>query len=483
MSESLKNKTFKGMVWNSAEGIISGIFTFISGIILGRLLSPSDFGLVAMVDIFSALAPLFADSGFTNALIRKINRQSIDYSTVYVTNIAISFVFALALWFCAPYVATFYGEAILVEIIHFNCFVIVLVSFLAVQNAKLTIAIDFKTKGIINVITTVLSGILTIVLALCGQGVWSLLYPAVFNIVIRGLLYWHYQHWFPGFKFSFTIWKEYFKYGSNLLLSGLLNTLYNYTYPIVIGKRFCSEDLGYYGKADNYAKLPSSSATKVLQNVTFPVLAQVQDDNVALEAVYRRLIKLSAYVVFPLMLGMCALARPFVICTVTDKWQFSIPLLQILCFAFMWRPIHALNLNLLQVKGRSDLFLRVEIAKKIIGVLVLAFTIPFGIKVMCYGIVLTSLISLIINAHYTGVMINVGFKEQLKDMAPSLCYSLVMYIIVVLFTKLVPNIWLQLVFGTILGIILYIGISRITKSPELDYLVQLVRDHLFRISK
>lgn len=483
MADNIKQKTFNGLVWTTTESVVGGVFNFVVGIVLARLLSPSDFGLLAMVGVFTAVANLFVDSGFTNALIRKNDRKEIDYSTVYVTNITLSFVFAVILWFCASPIADFYKEPLLVKIVRFNAAMLVMGSFTAVQGARLTIYLDFRKRSIIRMISSVTTGILCLFLAYQGFGVWALLYPVIFNNIIKGFLFWYFQHWFPGFRFSMKIWKEYFKYGSNLLLSGLIDVLYRNIYPLVIGKKFSATDLGYYGNASKYANLPANTATSILQSVTFPVLAKVQDDKNALEAVYRRLISLSAFVVFPLLVGLCAVSRPFTICVLTEKWTPSIPYLQVLCFALMWYPIHALNLNLLQVKGRSDLFLRLEIVKKILGVTILIITIPYGLFHMCLGQAINSLIGLFINTYYTGKLINVDFIKQMKDVAPSLAYSLSMGLVVWLTIHLIENSWIQLISGVTVGAVYYLGVSKIMKSPELEYVIRLVKENIIHRGK
>ena len=465
------------MVWRSGESLINFGVNFVVGIILARLLSPSDFGLIAIVGVFSAIAAVFADSGFTNALIRKNDRTEVDYSTVFVTNILISAVFAVILFFVATPVARFYSQPVLQKIVRFNALILFLSSFLAVQSTRLTINLDFKTRSIISVISGIVTGIVSIVLALTGFGVWTLLYPAVATLITQGVLYWHFQHWFPGFRFSWKSWKEFFDFGSKLLLSGLLDTVYGYIYPLVIGKKFSATDLGYYTKAETYSRQPATATTSIVGSVAFPVLARLQDDDVALRSVYRRLISLSAFVVFPVLMGLCAVAQPFIVCLLTDKWSQSVIYLQILCFALMWYPIHALNLNLLQVKGRSDLFLKLEIIKKILGVAILVVTIPLGLVYMCAGRIVSSIICLVINTHYTGKLIQVGFLKQMRDIAPSFAYSVAMGLTVWFVIRPIPSLWGQLFVGVPVGALLYVGLAKLMRSPELSYLMQLVKDN------
>ena len=316
-----------------------------------------------------------------------------------------------------------------------------------------------------------------------GYGVWSLIYPSFLGIIVKGVMFWHFQHWFPGFTFSWKKFREFFAYGSKLLASGLLNTTFNNLYPIVIGKCYSAKDLGFYSKASSYAALPATTATNILSKVTFPVLAKVNDDIATLEGVYRRMIRQSVFIVFPVLMGLAALAKPFVLLLITEKWADSIPLLQVLCFSLMWYPVHALNLNLLMVRGRSDLFLRLEIVKKVIIIIALLCTFRFGVFYMAVGSVVTSIICLFINTYYTGRLINVGFSKQMRDIAPTLCYALSMGALIYAVTSFMSGLWLQLGTGIVVGVIYYWGIAKLTNSQDLQYTIDLLRENVFRKSQ
>ena len=478
MAESLKQKTFKGMVWTTAAKFAVQGFNFIQGIILARLLDPSDFGLIAMAGVFTAISATFVDSGFSNALVRNKERTEMDYSTTFVTNVALSLFFCLLLCACSGLIADFYHQDKLRKIVILCASQLFLGSINAVQGTRLTINLDFRTKGIINVISVVITGLVTIAMAFMGYGVWSLIYPLFFKIVLEFFLYRYFQHWFPKLQFSWESWKKSFSFGSKLLLSSLIYTVYHNIAPIIIGKKYTAADLGYYNKAEGYAALPAKTVNQVLSGVSFPVLAEVQDDYESLQSVYRRLIRLSAYVVFPLMMGIAALARPLVICLITEKWSQSILYLQVVCFSLMWHPIHALNINLLQVKGRSDLFLRLEILKTIVGITILFITVQISLLAMCVGQVVNSLFALLINTFYTGKMIDVGFFKQMKDLLPSFLYSVSMGAVIWFCIKLVPNLWVQLAVGIAVGAAYYLSVSKLTRSPELDYVVQLLRENV-----
>lgn len=480
MADSLQQKTFSGMVWTFAKQFSLEGFGFIQGIILARLLVPKDYGLIAMTTIFFAISGAFIDSGFSLALMRKKDRKEIDYSTVFVTNVVLTFFFAIVLFSCAPLIAYFYNEPILKGIVRANAILLVLNSVNAVQGTRLAINLQFKISSFISVVCTIIIGIVTIILAYLGFGVWSLIYPNFLNPILKYLLYWYYQRWRPKIMFSWTIWREYFAFGSKLLMSSLLNTIFNNLYPLIIGKKYSAIDLGYYSKASGYAGLPVKTFQGVIGSVTFPVLSSIQDDDTRLQNAYRRLIKLTGYIVFPMLMGLAALAKPFILVLVTEKWATSIPYLVVICFSTMWLPIHILNLNLLQIKGRSDLFLRLEVFKKVVFLVVIFITMNFSVMAMCVGNVITSLLCLYINTYYTGKLIRVGFVQQMRDLLSSFVLAVSMGLFVYVSTLLIPNLILQIFFGVILGIVYYLFVSYLFKSSELAYVKILLRDNVIK---
>lgn len=470
VTDSLKQKTTKGLFWSSVERFSNQGVSFIFSIILARILAPSDFGIVAMIGIFFAVAQSFVDSGFSNALVRKTDRREEDLSTCFYFNIGIGIVAYIVLFLIAPFIADFYNQPILSPIIRITGFGVVLNSLCVVQQALFTIKIDFKSQAKVTLSATIISGIVGVVLAYQGYGVWALVWQGVVMSLVRMGLLWLMSKWRPKAGFSKDSFHYLFGYGSKLLASGLLDTIYNNIYPIVIGKFYSPAQLGNYSRALSFAQLPSSNITSILQRVTFPVLSSIQDDLPRLQINYRRLLKLSAFIVFPLMMGLAAVAFPLIRVVLTPKWEGCSLYLQIICFALMWYPIHAINLNLLQVKGRSDLFLRLEIIKKIVGVCIMCITIPLGITAMCIGMVVSSLISLFINTHYTGKLIYVGYIKQMRDLLPIFINSLIMGGIVYLCIQISDNDIVQLSLGIVVGLISYIGgASMITRSELKEY--------------
>ena len=480
MADNLPQKTFSGMIWTFAQHFSLEGFGFVQGIILARLLVPKDYGLVAMTQIFFAIARVFIDSGFGNALMRKKNRKEIDYSTVFYTNVVLTFFFAVALFFSAPLIADFYNEPILREIVRANAILLVLNSVNAVQATRLRINLQFKIFGFISVVSSVTVGIVTILFAYLGYGVWSLIYPNFLTPFLHYFMYWYYQRWRPKLQFSWKIWREYFAYGSNLLLASLITKIWDNLYPFIIGKKFSAVDLGYYSRAHGYANLPATSFQGTLNSVTFPVLSSIQDNDSRLRDAYRRLIRVSGYVVFPMLMGLAALAKPVIIVLITDKWAASIPYLIVICFSVMLRPIQVLNLNLLKVKGRSDLVLKLEVIKKIIFLVVILFTMNFSVMAMCIGGVLSSHIALFINTYYTGKLINVGYFVQMKDLLPSFLFSFTMGLLVYGSTFVFYNMFVQLIVGIVIGVTYYYLVSVIFKSHELEYIKLILRENLVK---
>lgn len=475
MSESLKHKTLRGTLWSSIERFsVQGVM-FVVMIIMARILTPEDYGLVGMLTIFIAISQSLIDSGFSQALIRKQDRSEIDNSTVFYFNIAVGVILYLILFFSAPLIAKFYNEPILVPLTRVISLSILINSFVVVQRALLTVNIDFKTQAKASFSAAIASGIVGITMAYTGWGVWAIVWYQITNLAVNVGLLWIFSKWRPQLVYSWQSFKELFFFGSKLAASGILDTLYNNIFLIVIGKIFKASDLGYYTRAQQFAAFPSSNLTGIIQRVTFPVLCTIQDDDERLQSVYRRFLRLSAFLIFPLMIGLAAVAKPLVLLLLKEQWEFAATLLSIICLSMMWYPIHSINLNLLQVKGRSDLFLKLEIVKKCVGIVILCGTIPLGLVAMCWGTVLSSLISLIINTHYTGKLIQVGFLKQIKDITPSLLYSFSMGAIVLGAIQFVKGDALQLTIGIILGIIYFIAITSVTRSKDRRELISFIK--------
>lgn len=472
--ESLKNKTVKGVVWSSVERFSVQGVQFLVMLVIARLLDPKDFGLVGMLAIFLAVAQSLIDSGFSQALIRKQNRTEVDNSTVFYFNIIVSTILYLILYAIAPWVAGFYNEPQLCGLMRVLCLIIIINSFAVVQRALYTASINFKTQAKASFIAAIISGVVGVWLAYNGYGVWTLVWQQLLNAGINTLLLWIYSNWYPRWVYSWKSFRELFAFGSKLLASGLLDTLYTNIYLLVIGKIFNAASLGYYTQADRFTKLSSSNITGILQRVTYPVLCSIQDDDERLREDYRRLLRLSAFIIFPMMCLLAGVAYPLVELLIGEKWRFAATLIIPLSFTMMWWPIHAINLNLLQVKGRSDLFLRLEIIKKIIGVTVLVLSIPFGLLFMCYAGIVTSILCLGINTYYTGKLIQVGFFMQLKDLSGTLIVSMAIYVAAYFLTLLSENVIIQLMLAVLTSAVLFVSTVYLFNFKELDYVKSIL---------
>lgn len=474
MTENLKRKTVSGVMWSAIERFSLQGVQFVMQLVMARLLLPSDYGMIAMLTIFLQIAQAFIDSGFTNALIQKKDRTEVDYSTVFYFNIIIALLFYCILFVSAPLIAKFYNMPDLILVMRVMALSLIILSFSAVHKTKLTIKINFKIQSKITLIAAGISGIIGVGIAYWGYGVWALVYQSILNAMLTTILFNCFYRWKPLKTFSMKSFKRLFSFGSKLLVSGLIHTVYYNLYGIVIGKRFSAAELGYYTRAEQFAILPSYNLSAIITRVTFPILSSIQDDNERLASTYRKYIRLSSYLIFPLMVGLASLANPLVDLFLTEKWNGTVALLQILCFDWMFDHLSGINLNLLYVKGRSDLALRLEIIKKIIAITILLASIPLGIIGMCLGRVLYSLIATYANTYYTNSLIGLSFRTQLKDIIPYLILSLAMGGVVYATTYLGLSNIIQLIIGITIGILFYISISYIFKITSLKVLLQLI---------
>ena len=475
MAESLKTKTLKGTLWSGVERFSVQGIQFLVMIVMARVLTPEDYGLVGMLAIFIAISQSLVDSGFSQALIRKLDRTETDNSTVFYFNIAVAVCIYIILFLSAPLIADFYNEPELVSLTRVVCFSIVIDSPVVVQRALLTSRIDFRTQARATLPGAIISGIVGISLAYSGFGVWSIVAQQLTNVAVTAVLLWILSRWRPSFVYSWKTFKELFSFGSKLAASGIIERTYRYAYLIVIGKIFKAADLGYYTRAQQFADFPSSNLSSVIQRVTFPVLCSIQNDDEKLRSIFIRFLRITAFVVFTLMMGLAGVARPFINVILGEQWEYAGVLLQIICFSFMWYPVQAINLNLLQVKGRSDLFLKLEICKKIIGVLILVITIPYGLVAMCYGSIVTSIIELIINAFCTGKLINIGFLKQMRELLPTMAYSFSMFFIVLYVVNIVPGNIASLFAGIAVGMVYFFLITTCTHSRDIRELFALLK--------
>ncbi|MDV5390973.1 lipopolysaccharide biosynthesis protein [Shewanella xiamenensis] len=414
----LASKTKKGLQWSALERFLTQGIQLAITLYLARLLGPTAFGLVGMLAVFIAIANVFVDSGFTSALIRKTDRTESDLVTAFYYNIAMAGLCYFALYISAPLVANFYQQAELQTLLRILGLVVLINAFTLIPRVKLNVVMDFKTQAKISVLSVLISGSTAIILATNGYGVWALVTQTLLNASCATFLFNLFAPWLPRGRITKQAFNYLFGYGSKLLLSGLLDVIYNNLYQIIIGKKFSPAVVGQFTQANQLASVPASTLTGIIQRVTFPLFSQLQDDPDKMANAYRQTLKLSALVIFPLIVALGLIAKPLFTSLLGEQWQGAAALLSVLCLGYMLYPIHSINLNLLQVTGRSDLFLKLEVMKKVIGVTVLLLSIPYGVLAMCLGFTLTSYLALLLNTYYTAKLTHLSQWQQCKDILP-----------------------------------------------------------------
>ena len=428
--DSLKTKTVKGVTWSAIDNVAGYAVTFIVGVILARLLSPEDYGLLGLIGIFTAICRCFINAGFGSALIRKKDVTNDDYNTVFIFNLVMSMVLYGLLFICAPLIADFFNRRELVALTRVSSMGMIIGALAVTQRTKLIKRIDFKTQTKITIITAVVRGIVGITAAFIGWGVWALVAQELTGTIVSTILLWYYNRWIPNLRFSVNSFKELFDYGSKLLASSLIDTIWKEAYQVVIGKCYAPATLGQYTRATMFSNLFSSNLTNIVQRVSFPVLSEIQDEQTRLKNGYQRIIKTTMLITFCFMLMLAAIAKPMIIVLIGEKWIQASYFLQIVCFGSMLYPLHAINLNMLQVQGRSDLFLHLEIIKKIIAIGPLLLGVFFSIYWMLIGSVLTGFVSYYLNAYYSGPFLNYSIKDQIKDIFPSFRIALIIQLVI-----------------------------------------------------
>lgn len=422
---TLKQKTLSGLFWSAADTLAGQGINLIVGIVLARLLLPREFGLIGMILVFLALSEAFINSGFSSALIRKKDCSDTDYSTVFFFNLVAGLLFFFLLFAGAPYISNFFNEPQLTAVVRVLGLVLIIDSLTLIQRTILTKKLDFKLQARISFIASAGSGLIAIFMAYKGFGVWSLVAQRLSRETIYSLFLFIWNRWKPLAVFSFSSFRELFGFGSKLLASSLIDNFYNNVYYLLIGKYFSAGQLGFYTKADEYNRLPSQNISGIIQRVSYPVLCDVQDDRARLVRVYRRFIRSVMFITFTFMMGMAAMAEPLIISVIGEKWRESVVYFQMLCFVGMFYPLHVLNLNIIQVKGRSDLFLKLEVIKKIMAVPAIVLGVIFGIKAMIIGMMVNTLLDFYLNNHWSRKMIGYSFMAQVKDIMPSFVLAVI----------------------------------------------------------
>jgi teichuronic acid exporter len=472
---SLGQKALSGFSWTLFSNISLKVVTLAVGIVLARILTPEDFGLVAMLIVFFEVSQSLVDSGFSQALIREERITESDKSTTFFLNVIIAIILYIILWLTAPKIATFYNNQALVELCRFMGLSLIFQSFTLVQRATLTHELKFKKITKINITTSILSGAIGIILALKGFGVWSLAYKYVALSLTLSISYYVLNPWLPRYFINKTSFKKLFGFGSKLLAAGILNKVYQNVYKLIIGKFFTAATLGLYAQSKLYVNQVTQSAVSTLQTVTYPVLSKAKEEPERLREAYRKIIMASSFVIFPLTMGLAVMAKPLILTLVGEKWVEAVPFLQLICLSGALYHLHSINLNILKVMGRSDLFLKLEIIKKINITIAIFIGIQFGIWGLLIGSVISSYVALFINMYYTRKFINYSYKEQFGDLLPIVWMSLPSLLIMYGFVQLTNfSHFIELFIGTGIGVLVYISVTLFGKSAALGYIFNLL---------
>ncbi len=474
-SDNKKGKIIGNMGWRFAERCGAQGVAFIVSIILARLLDPSVYGTVALLTVFITILNVFVDSGLGNALIQKKNADSLDFSTVFIFNVIMCSVLYACLFFAAPLIADFYKDPSLTPLMRVLGITLVIAGVKNIQQAYVSKNLLFKKFFYATLGGTVVAAIVGITLAYKGFGAWALVAQHVVNTAVDTLVLYITIKWRPKLQFSFKRFKGLFSYGWKMLVSSLLDKIYNDIRQLIIGKHYSSEDLAFYNQGKRYPSFLINNINSSLDSVLLPVMSQSQDNKNHVKAITRRLIKISTYIMAPMMIGLAVCAEPFIRVFLTDKWLPAAFYLRIFCITFIFYPIHTANLNAIQAMGRSDWFLRLEIVKKIVGFVLLFSTIFISVEAMAYSLLLGTLTSTIINAYPNKKLLNYSWAEQMKDILPNILLGLAMSVPVFFLQWLPLPTYAVLALQIIVGAIIYIGLSAILKLEAFTYLLDTLK--------
>lgn len=459
---SLKDQAVSSVFWVFIHAFGSQGITFFVSIVLARFLEPSEFGLIAMLSVFIAIGNNLINSGLTQSLIRLQQVDEEDFSTVFYFNIIVSIIVYVLIFFLAPYIALFYNEEQLTNVVRIYSFSFIINAFSSVQSARLTKMLDFKTQMKVSFPSIIIGGISGILLAYNGYGVWSLVWSSLIQTFLSTIQLWYWSKWKPLFVFRIIKFKSHFQYGVNLTFSGILDALFTEAYTIIIGKFFLATQVGFYNRANTLQKLPVTNISSIITRVTFPLFSAIQNDDARLKSAYMKIMQIVVFITAPVLILMAVLAEPLFRFLFTDKWLPAVPYFRILCINGILFPIHSYNLQILKVKGRSDLFLRLEILKKILICIVISISFKYGIFGLLYGSVITSVIAFFINSHYSGKIIKYSAWNQIKDIFPIILLSCFMGTAIYFWDSFIifkSNDFLRLFIGSMTGILLYISLS------------------------
>ena len=478
MSENLKAKTAKGVGWGFADNILGLGITAAANIILARILSPADFGIIGMTAIFMTLSTSLVDSGFTGALTRKKDAVKADFDTVFYFNLAVSCLLYAVLFFCSPFIARFFKEPILVPVIRILGISLVINAFGIVQKIILVRRIDFRTQAWISLVSSFAAAVAAVVMAFYGFGVWSLVVLQVGKLAVNTILLWSVSKWYPGLCFSRKSFRDMFSFGGRLLITSIISAIWSEMYSFIIGKMYSSSVLGQYSRADKVKNMVTSNVSSVMQKVSYPVLASIQDEGERQINVYRKILKTTVLISFTAVFGVWAVAGPFILTFFGDQWLPAVGYLRIMCFSGLFLPLMMCSANVINADGRSDITLVLEILKTVMGLIPVVFGIIFSVEALLWSMVGVSFILFVVHAAYVSKVIHYSVGRQLADILPTLCVSMVMALIVNAMNMLAIPQWLLLLLQICAGgTIVVLAYEFVYKSTE----YRDIKNELFRL--
>lgn len=474
---SLKKKSIRAVLWSLINLILTRGASFLSTVLLARILTPEDFGLLGMIMIFMGIGTTLLNSGLSQSLIRSNDVDEKDYATVFYTNIGISLIIYTLIFLLAPFIANFYEIKILTIIIRIYSIGFLISATSSIQFAILTKEMEFKKITSYQIPATVISIFTGVFLAFLDFGVWSLVFMFLINQLIRSIVFWYKSNWKPALVFDVKKLKKHFNFGYKLMFSGLLNTTYNNIYNVIFGKYYTLNILGFYERSYTFQHYITATITETISNVSYPLLSKIQDDRKKMIEVFKKIIKITFFILCPIMLAIIPISNPLFEFLLGEKWIGAVPFFQILCLSGILYPLHFLNINLLKVLGRSDLFLKIEIYKKIVGVSVILLLFKFGINGLLASILITSFIGFFINTYYTQKLIGYGALKQTLDLLPTIILSIISTGVIFFFSNIFPefNLLLQILIPSFLGALFFILCSLILKLSPMIEILQIIK--------
>ena len=468
-------------LWRFAERCGAQGVSFIVSVVLARLLAPEVYGTIALVTVFTAILNVFVDSGLGNALVQKKDADDLDFSSVFYFNVAVCCLLYLGMFLAAPFIAEFYNRLELTPVIRVLSLTLVISGVKNVQQAYVSRTMQFKRFFFATLGGTVGAAVIGIAMAYCGFGVWALVIQQIFNATVDTIILWITVRWRPKRMFSWKRLKGLFSYGWKLLVSALLETVYGNLRQLIIGKMYSSADLAQYNRGRQFPDVIVANINSSIDSVLLPTMARVQEDAAQVKGMTRRAMKISTYIMAPLMMGLAFCAQPVVRLVLTEKWLPCVPFMQIFCITYMFYPVHTANLNAIKAMGRSDLFLKLEIVKKVVGLVLLVSTMWFGVMAMAYSLLVSTLTGMIINSWPNKQLLRYSYLEQMKDILPGILLAVLMGCCVYPIQWLgLPDI-VTLLLQVPLGTLIYIGASAVLHLESYEYLMDMVRPFLKKV--